>query len=343
MAVTLLSNLWTPAIWIPGIAERVFERPSLITSRAVVRTPELDAIASGAGLTANIPFLRTPNHADEIQVENTAPSINNIASGSHICTILNRVSATGTTALAGGVSGADPLRHILDTAAGIRERQFNRTALSALRGVFGFNSVPAGAGALSALRNDIFLEAGAAPAAGQLVDSTKLLNTVYKLGEEVQTLAATGGVVVAHSAILNALIVQDQITFVRNSQGEFLYNSWKGMPVFVSDLLVRAGATSGFVYDTYILAPGALGFGAKPQSSNVGELASLLLDTSDIAKNNVTLYDRNRIIAHPMGTKWTGTPAGSSATNAELQTAANWTLAFSTAQLVGAVCLRSNG
>jgi hypothetical protein len=41
--------------------------------------------------------------------------------------------------------------------------------------------------------------------------------------------------------------------------------------------------------------------------------------------------------------KWIGAPAGQSASNAELQTAANWQLSFQSADRVGAVCVRTNG
>jgi hypothetical protein len=343
-SVTVIADLWTPAIWIPGMAQRVAERASFLNTPAVVRSPLLVEIATGGGIEGNAPFLRDPNHNDEPQVEGTAPTLNNIPSGNQKCPILNRVSATGTEALAAAVSGADPLRQILATSAGLRDRQRNRCVLNILRGVFGFSTAPAATtAALYQNRLDAFSETGASPTSDKLIDNAKLIAAVHQLGEEVETFNATGGAIVMHSTIAAALQVQDQITYVRNSEGTIVYAVWKGVKVFMSDLLSRAGTTSGTVYDTYILGPGSIGMGDKPQSAQVGDAASLLLDTTQIAINRVSLYDRTRFVAHVMGTKWKGTPAGQSATNAELATVGNWELAYSSAKLAGAVCLRTNG
>jgi len=43
------------------------------------------------------------------------------------------------------------------------------------------------------------------------------------------------------------------------------------------------------------------------------------------------------------GTKWVGTPAGQSATNAELQDVDNWELVYQSANRCGAVMIRTNG
>jgi hypothetical protein len=63
----------------------------------------------------------------------------------------------------------------------------------------------------------------------------------------------------------------------------------------------------------------------------------------DAAKNNIALYDRTRFLMHVVGTKWKGSPAGQSATNAELATAGNWELAYTSAARVPAVRIQTNG
>lgn len=343
-AITLVSDLWNPAVWIPGVRTAVAERPSFLNTGVIVTDPLLVQIANGPSNIAQIPFLRTPNHNDEVQVENTAPTVNNIQAGQHTAAILNRVSAIGSSALSAAVSGADPLGAILATVGELRERQRNRTVLNILRGVFGFSTAPgATSAALYQLRFDAFSETGASPTAGQLIDNAKLIAALHLMGEEVERMRALGGALVMHSQIAGALHTQDQISFVRNSEGKLLFAEWKGIPVFLSDLLVRNGTTSGKVYDTYLLAPASIGMGDKPQTAQVGDVASLILDLSDAAKNNVTLYDRTRSVSHVMGTKWVGTPAGQSASNAELATVGNWQLSVADYRLCGAVCLRTNG
>lgn len=343
-AIGNLADLWTPPIWIQGMRERVVQRLSLLNSGAVRQDSDLQSLVDGPGTELVINHLRDPNHDDEPQVENTEPTINNIGKAQQKAPALNRVSTMGTSALAQHVSGANPVGAILDAAAALRDRQRQRALLSILRGVFGFSTAPAATtAALHQLRYDAFSETGASPTSGQLLDTTKLINAIHLLGENVVDLAATGGAIVMHSSIAAALHIQDQISEVRNSEGRLIMYSWKGLPIFISDLLRRAGTTSGFVFDTYILGPGSIGKGEKAQSSQVGDLAHLVLDLTQVAKNNVTLYDRTRFALHVYGTKWIGTPAGQSATNTELATVGNWALGYADYRNAGIVCIRTNG
>lgn len=341
MAHTTIANLWTPVTWIPGVAERVTTRTSILNSGILVTDPTIKAVATGPGRVAEIPFIKEPNFADEIQVEGTAPTVNNLTSGQQTCTILNRVSAIGNTALSKAVSGADPLRAAYDFISDIRLRQRQTTLISTVRGAFGFSAAPgAGSAAFKALRRDIFSETGASPTSEKLFSSDEYIKTLGLMGEAKDSL--DGAVILCHSAIEQAMLLQDDITVIRDSEGKARVRTYKDAPVFVSDALVRAGTTSGFVYDTYIFMPGAIAGGEKDQSDQVGEVASMLLE-GDIAKNNVALYDRTRFVLHPQGAKWGGTPAGQSATNAELATEGNWTLAYGDVKNVRMVCLRSNG
>jgi len=93
--------------------------------------------------------------------------------------------------------------------------------------------------------------------------------------------------------------------------------------VVVSNLLFRAGAASGYVFDTYIAAPGVFAWGEKPQTDGlqVVDVASLSY-FNDPRINQAEIYDRSRFLLHPNGLKWTGAPAGQSAANSELIVAA---------------------
>ena len=94
----------------------------------------------------------------------------------------------------------------------------------------------------------------------------------------------------------------------------------------------RAGTTDGTVYTSYLFGAGAFGKGASPLASaplqgGTGtegvELARVPLDSDTV------LIIRRRYILHPRGVKFTSASvAGDSPTNAELETAANWTRVF---------------
>lgn len=341
MAVTTISDLFTPDIWIPGVAEKVTKLPSIINSGLVIRDPQIDQAASGGGITAQLPFFKEPNPSRQIQQENVAPTINSVTSAKQIAVMCNSVSPIGVTALSAGISGTDPLGFALSVIAGIRLRQRQDMLLSTLRGTFDNAAAPAGGtGALKSLRNDIFLEAGNSATSANLFSGGAFIDTVSVLGEVASDLEK--GIVLCHSTIYAAMRKQNLITVLLNSDNKPI-EYYQGYRIFQSDLLTRAGGTNGKVYDTYIAQMGSVLMGDKPQSSEVGDVAHLVLDNSDVAKNNVAVYDRTRSILHVQGTKWVGTPALSSPSDAELSTAANWQLAFGDIKNVKIACLRTNG
>ncbi len=346
-ASTNVAQLWTPDIWIRGLDEKMRHFPSLLSSPIVKRTPEFDALAAGGGITVNIPYFRDiTDQADAPQVENTEPAYQSIGSGKQIAAICNRETANNVSALAAAVSGTEPVEEITGQLARRRQKQRQTTIVAQLRGGFGFSNAPGGAGALSAVRNDIFSETGANPGAANLISTFSIIDTIALLGELADT--TNGGGIFMHPTIRGSLLKQDQIAFEHYSQQDgTILETYKGYRVFVDLNLVRAGGVSGFVFDTYVFAPGVFAWGEKPQIG--GPINQPMIDVAELAywnnapTNVANIYDRSRFIIHPNGLRWTGVPAGQSATNAEFATAANWTLDYASADRVGIVCLRSNG
>ena len=340
---TAISDLWVPQIWVQGLSEKAASFPSIITSGIANRDEEFDAYAAGPGTTINLPYFRDiSDQADAVQVENTQATRQVIGSGKQIAAICNRETANDLTALSGQVSGAAPVDGILTQLAIRRQKQRNTTLLNQLRGLFDTTSAPNSAtGCLKAARYDIFLEAGATPPATQCISASGFVDAVTLLGEQADVLK--GGSIIVHPDIHQALLKADQISFEHFSLQEGIkLQKYRGLWLWRSKLLRRAGTTSGYVYDTYLSAPGVFAWGEKPQQGDVVDVASLSY-WMDKQKNNEEIYDRSRFILHPNGCRWVGTPAGQSATNAEFATAANWNLDYQTADRVGLVCMRTNG
>lgn len=344
MASTSISNLWTPQIWIKGTDEVVRTFPSFLTSGAVSRNPLLDEIASGAGLSANIPFFKDLTDTSEApQAELTAPSLNNHNSGTQVAAILNREVAYAAGALTAAVTGQDVVGDITRQLGMNRQKRIQTTAINILRGLFAFGSAPATAAALSGTRYDISSETGASPSADKLMSSS-VFNTAAALLGELRDGLMQGGAILMHPNIEAALLNADSLnwTYVALSDQKYVLPKYKGIPVYRSNLLSRAGTTSGTVYDTYLIAPGAVGFGQKPQVGDQVDASSLqYYPRPDI--NDEQIYDRLRYLVHVRGTAFTGTPSGQSASNAELATSTNWALRFQTADRSGVVQIRTNG
>lgn len=341
MAITTISDLFTPDIWINGAAEKMAKYPSFINSGVIASSSLFDQIASGAGISANIPFFKDiTDDSDGVQAEDTAPTPGEITTATQICTILNREKAYRSTALARQVSGQDPVNAVLQQLAAGRAKRFQSAAVSVLRGAFNGLGLADAAAPLSATRVDSFDESGTDATTEQSMSADLFITAKALMGELSNDLA--GGAIITHSNVVAQLEINDKGSFRDGVESNlpFTVRTYRGVPIFVSDNLVRAGVTNGYVYETYILAPGVLAIGMKGQTNSTD--VSSLQYWNDPDKNNETIYDRNRFMVHLNGMRWGGSPSAQSATNAELYTASNWTLVYSSAPRVGAVCIRTN-
>lgn len=351
---TTIGQLWIPAVWIPAIRERQATFPALFTSGIVVRSPLFDQIASGPGIAANVPLFRDiTDTSDEIQVENTAPTVDNtIGSALQLFAQCNRVTKYSSTALAKQLSGDDPMGAITDQIADTKLKQRQKTLVAMLRGLFASAGAADAAGALSAVRYvspatsaEIFIENGAAAGEDNLFSPDVFINAKALMGELSNTLV--NGCLLVHTNIKARLEILDSLNFktaIMPSEIPYTITTYRGIPIFTSDSLVRDGTGGGYVYDSYLIAKGTVGYGEKPQQGDTIDVASLqYLKDPDL--NNEQVWDRSRFLLGVAGTKWVGTAANlnNGPSNVELQTPANWNLVFATANRVGAVCIRTNG
>ena len=350
MAIQQLATLWTPDIWIPGMAEKQATFPALFNSKAVARPNRLKELASGEGTIANMPFLKDiTDQANEVQVEHTALTTINGAPGD-VCKfpILNRGTKNAWTAMAKNVSGADIVDHVLGTMATRALKQNQTTLIAMLRGLLGTAGAANAAAALSDVRYggttaEPFTETGLGATDAQLMTPDLFIRGKALLGELADTLK--NGCLFIHPDVLARLEILDVNGFrstIKPSDLPFTISTYREIPIFTSSALRRTGTVNGFVYDTYLIAESTIGFGEKDQVADKADLASLST-FFDRDLNDELVWDRRRLSFGLDGTSFTGNPAASSATDAELQTAGNWALKYQTASRVGVVAIRTNG
>jgi hypothetical protein len=335
--ITSIADVFVPEISTPAVAQRSKLGTSLITSPVVVRTPQFDSFASGAGASVKMPSFGPIRARSEIQKENTGPEKKKVGVYTQVSPILERVIAHGNTALARARGMQDPVGFVTSMVADGRNYDRQCILLAILAGMFGTGATAA----LAALRNDHFDETGDEATSDQLIDSDMVIDASAKLGE-LKGLLEQGGAMLCHPDIEAALNKQDKIQMVYDSQGKLVMKTYKGLQLFTSSSLARNGTTNGKVYTTYLMAPGTVAMGDKAQSNQIGDAASLVLD-GDADKNNLTIYDRTRFLLHPNGAKWKGTPAGESASDTELATEGNWELGIQDVEAVGMVQIKTNG
>ena len=353
---TTIGALWIPAIWVPAMRERQATFPALFTSKTVARADLFDGIASGPGIVANCPFLHDiTDTQDELQVENAAPANNNLIPGAvQLFPIINKVLKFSSTALAKQLSGSDPMAAIIDqiVMTKLKNRQTNLIAM--LRGLFGSYGAANAVAALSGVRyvnpntgQEIFTENGAAATDANLIDADVFLQAKALMGELADDLK--DGCLLVHPNVKARLEILDRESFKTVMPGlesalPFSIDTYRGIPIFTSVSLVRAGTQSGYVYDSYLISKGTVGYGEKPQQGDTTDVASIQY-WRDRDLNTELIWDRTRFMLGVAGTAWTGQAANANngPSNGELATPGNWSLLYYTPNRVGAVCIRTNG
>lgn len=341
-----ISQAWNPDIWRQAMREKMATRPSVWNSGIALRSPLFDALADGAGTSVNVPFyLDATDQDDAIQIEDTAPTAQSLSTAKQIAPILNRVTSNSATALSGQISGTDPVGEITDQLVTKRLKQRNKTLIAVVRGAFNALGANAAAAPLKDVRLDSFDETGTDATADQTFGSDLFIQAKALMLELEDDL--NNGALLVHPNVRASLEIADALSFktgVASALGPI--TTYRGVPIFTSSRLVRAGTTNGFVFDSYLFAPGIVAIGEKTQaygSPNNPILGVATVNVKvDVDKNNASVIDRSRFMVHLNGMKFVGAPAGQSATDAELSTAANWNYVYSSVNRAGIVCVRTN-
>jgi hypothetical protein len=126
------------------------------------------------------------------------------------------------------------------------------------------------------------------------------------------------GYIVTHSTVRRTMEKNDLLDVIKDSApGQ--PKSYRGRPIIINDEMTKG---AGNVYHTYFMGAGCTRRGVGIPDEPV-ELARFA-EAGNGAGQNV-IFNRVRWCLHPKGYRFFGTPAAAGgATNAELQTAANW-------------------
>lgn len=327
MAVTKISDIITPEIFAPYVIERTAEKSKLWASGLIEQNSQIDDVAGGGGTTAQMPFFTDLSGNSEVLSDSTPLTVNPIGTSKDIAVINHRGKAWGANDLAKAKSGDDPMAAIGDLVAEWWARDFQTTLINILKGVFASTTMA------SEHVLDLSIADGNAAVAANLISSGATVDALKKLGDQLDAISA----IAMHSDIYYALVKQDEIEFEQPSEQDTIIQRYKGRSVIVDDALPKvAGATSGYVYSTYLFGMGAIAYGEGTPTEEAVET------DRDILQGDSFLVNRRTFVMHPAGVKWQGTAAGASPTNAEFATAANWARVY-TRKNVRLLCLKTNG
>lgn len=333
MATTQIADIIVPSIFMQYVREMTAENAAVFQSGLVVDSAELSAEMARGGNAVHVPFWQDLSGADDVQSDdpNTLATAKKITAAEQIAAVLRRVGTFSAADLAAALAGDDPMRVVADRIAPWWARNLNAAAIKVLAGVVG--ALEAGTSGSALI--DIGITAGTIAAANK-VSADAVIDAKGLLGDAADKLS----IFFVHSAVYQNLQKLNLIDFIPDARGEVNIPTYLGMRLVQSDTLPLDTGTANYpLYDSYIVAPGAVQFGETSAKVPVETYRQPLQGNGAGVEYFVTRRD---FALHPVGMKYSGTISGAGPANSALATAGNWSRVFERKN-IGIVAIRSNG
>jgi hypothetical protein len=291
------------------VIEANTKKNALVRSGVAVDDPTVAKLINGTpegGNIIQIPFYKPLTGEAEVFGEDEMEA-GKVTTGVQNATLLARQKTFGASDLARVLGGSDPMAAIT-TMVGEYWLTDEQTALiSILSGLFTGNS---------AALNDHLLDISAKEGADAVISTDATLDAKQLMGDAANKL----GLVVMHSAVHTKLQKDSVIETIPDPESHTNFETYLGYEVIVDDSL----PVSDGVYTTYFLGKGAF---ARADGAPAGFVT---VEKERLARRGQSnLITRRAYALHPVGCSFnrSASLAKAYASNEDLATPANWTLA----------------
>ena len=313
MATTQLADIFVADYYGALAPVNSPEKTAVFESGIITKSPELDAIAKNGQGTSEISYWQDLDADEEPNISNDNPDdlgeVGKAEQGSMRARTLYLNKGYGVADLTSELANSEPMQHIRNRFGTYWTRRWQRYLLGAARGVIASNILnDAG---------DMVVDAGATISAGAFQDAA------FTSGDAADVFAAIG----VHSVVMNQMVKQDLIEYLRDSDGKIILATYLGKPVFMDDSLVYGPGR----YLSVFFGQGAFGYGEGNPTVPVE------LERKASGGNGggaEVLWERKTLILQPAGFSWKGsTNQNLSPTAAQYAAAANWERVFDRKQV----------
>jgi hypothetical protein len=313
MATTQLADIFVADYYGALAPVNSPEKTAVFESGIITKSPELDAIAQNGQGTSEISYWQDLDADEEPNISNDNPDdlgeVGKAEQGSMRARTLYLNKGYGVADLTSELANSEPMQHIRNRFGTYWTRRWQRYLLGAARGVIASNILnDAG---------DMVVDAGATISAGAFQDAA------FTSGDAADVFAAIG----VHSVVMNQMVKQDLIEYLRDSDGKIILATYLGKPVFMDDSLIYGPGR----YLSVFFGQGAFGYG----EGNPTVPAELERKASGGNGGGAeVLWERKTLILQPAGFSWKGsTNQNLSPTAAQYAAAANWERVFDRKQV----------
>ncbi|WP_110947393.1 major capsid protein [Pseudomonas bohemica] len=313
MASTQLSDIFVGEYYASLDPVNSPEKTAVYESGIVTRSPVLDAIASGSQGTAEVSYWQDLDPDEAPNISNDDPddlgAVGKAEQESMRARVLYLNKGYGVSDLTAELANSEPMQHIRNRFGTYWNRQWQRYLLGAARGVIASN--------IANDAGDMVVDAGATISAGAFQDAA------FTAGDAADVFAAIG----VHSVVMNQMVKQDLIEYLRDSTGKIILATYLGKPVFMDDSLTYGSSQ----YLSVFFGEGAFGYGVG--TPNKPEELQRKPDGGNGGGAEV-LWERKTYILQPAGFSWVGANSQNlSPTATEYAAAANWERVFDRKQV----------
>lgn len=310
MPTTQIADIVVPAQFTEYVIENSVVSTALSQSGVLVENAEITSQLQAGAESFVVPFWRDLGETESnIGTDNP----NDVAVPLKITAGRQTVRKSflnqswSTADLAAELSGSDPLKKLQTRVVAYWDRQYERRLIATLNGIMASN-IANNAGDMTL---DISGQAGDAAK----FNATSVINAAATLGDRLNDVKA----IAMHSHIYTQALINDEIQFVANSQGQPI-KTYRGLAVVIDDNLSPANG----VYTTVLMGLGAVGYGSSAPRVGVGTEIFRAPQAGNGA-GITTLFSRINTAVHPLGFTFTSASlASESPSIAELALSSNW-------------------
>ena len=320
MALTRLTDIQEPAIWLQYSKEYNPEKFDLFSSSAIVTPPaEVAAQMAAGGRIIDMPFWQDTTRAEpDLQTDDDTitPTALKITSAKENARKIFWSKTWQQADLAGRIatgSPKDPLQQITDYVINYWRASYQTTVIKILDGILAKDVATYSSDMLFSTYSDV-----ASPTAAQKMSVAGVTGARLTMGEMLDGMQT----MVVHSKVFGDLINQEAISFVQPSTLKFMIPTYAGMNLVVSDQATVVAGTNSPKYRSYILGEGAI-----YHMERLPDLAQEVYrePLKGRGAGVQSLISRREALFHPKGWQFTSSSvAGLSPTWAELGTSGNW-------------------
>jgi hypothetical protein len=326
---TSLSDLHLPEAASEMIVQASIKKSRIFGTGAMVDVRSIVAPTPSAG-DVIVPFWTVPSASAQILDEGSTLEVLKVGGGKQKSPVLGRAFVLGSTDLSVVMSGADPVRALVDRLGEMWGPEYDRAAIASM---LGFTS---GTSSGASMAGNVLDISGASGEAAYL-DADSAIDAAGLLGEDADALAFA----IMHPSVRDWLKKQDLIATFLPSEGGGPVTLYQDKRVIVTNQATVTGAGADRVFRTMFVGAGAIGFAQAD--------AKVPLETERRAAaggGQEVVYSRNHFFCHPFGAAWqpgNGVPAKDSPSDAELGAGANWRRVYEGQNVRLATCVHKIG